>query len=682
MKKRNNKLLVLTLAGIIFVVLLGIFILNYSKDDSSFSILEKKWINDNKSNVIDISVFNDVPVYGKNGKGVIFDFLDDFTAKYGISFNKVSYMTSNNNASLKNNAFKMVDSNINLDKNDLLIYVDNYVLISKNNNEVNSIGDMTNFKIGVLSSDVGLVSSYLVDNNTISYVTKEKIIDIETAFTNGEIEYAIVPYNMNIDLIIKNDLHILYHLTDVNKKYILSVDNNTLYSIMKKYYSGFQKQQQVLSYKKNFLDEYFYDKEISEADRMGYNSMPYNVGYTTHMPFTGTDNKTVVGTLSNYLNGFEDIYDVDLNFIYYDNIESLKKDFSNGELDLIFGDFNTNGLNIDIIRTNSLFKEEYVVLSKDIFNVNSIKSLMGKEVYVIKDSYINDTITAAGVGYRAYRNTDDLLRHIKSNSVIVIDKDTYDYYKVSKFNDYNELYRGTLPYNYTFQIRDVNKNTIFANMFSYYVETVNYNDVKFNYNTSKTNYSSSTLITFILTLLGIFLVLAIISLFRRRKSKEIITSNNDKLKYIDAMTSLKNRNYLNLKMKEWDDNTIYPQGFVIVDLNNIKYINDNHGHEEGDIVIKKAASILIVNQAANTDIVRTDGNEFLIYMVGYDEQDIVAYIRKIYKELKELPYGYGASIGYSMILDNVKTVDDAINEATIDMRNKKEAMQGTNGKVS
>ena len=31
-----------------------------------------------------------------------------------------------------------------------------------------------------------------------------------------------------------------------------------------------------------------------------------------------------------------------------------------------------------------------------------------------------------------------------------------------------------------------------------------------------------------------------------------------------------------------------------------------------------------------------------------------------------------------MIVDDVKTVDDAINEATIDMRNKKEIMQGKN----
>ena len=80
MKKRNNKTIVLIVIGIIFIVLFGIFILNYSKDDASFSILEKKWISDNTSNIIDVSVYNDVPVYGNKGKGVIFDLLNDFTS--------------------------------------------------------------------------------------------------------------------------------------------------------------------------------------------------------------------------------------------------------------------------------------------------------------------------------------------------------------------------------------------------------------------------------------------------------------------------------------------------------------------------------------------------------------------------------------------------------------------------
>ena len=76
---KSNKVIVLLTVGVILIVSFLIFILNYSKDDSSLSILEKKWVNDNKNKIVDVSVFNDVPVYGLNGSGVIFDILDYFT---------------------------------------------------------------------------------------------------------------------------------------------------------------------------------------------------------------------------------------------------------------------------------------------------------------------------------------------------------------------------------------------------------------------------------------------------------------------------------------------------------------------------------------------------------------------------------------------------------------------------
>ena len=89
-------------------------------------------------------------------------------------------------------------------------------------------------------------------------------------------------------------------------------------------------------------------------------------------------------------------------------------------------------------------------------------------------------------------------------------------------------------------------------------------------------------------------------------------------------------------------------------------------------VITEAANILIQNQLENSEIIRTNGNEFLIYMVGYDEKQVVTYIRKLNKAFKDLSHGFGAAIGYSMIKDGIKTVDDAINEATLDMRSNKE----------
>lgn len=670
MKKRNNKIIILTIVGIIFVVLLGIFILNYSKDDYSFSILEKKWINDNARNIIDVSIYNDVPIYGKNGKGVAFDLLDDFTESYGINFNKVSYSVSSS-SNLKNVAFRILDNGASVSDNDILLYEDDYVLVSNQKVVIDRITDIEDIQIAVISNDLTSISSYLSEAKNVSYLPKDSITDIEVAFKNEEVSYAFIPYNLYIDYILKNDLNIVFRLPDMSKKYVLTSQNKTFLSIFKKYYLKFDKEKSKISYKENFLNEFFLDKEVSEVDRMGYNANSYTVGYITYMPFTNIMNNELVGTLSNYLIGFEDLFDIDFKLVYYNNIADLKKDLSAGELDLVFANFNNSGLNVDTISTKSLFKEEYVVLSKDTFVVNSIKSLKGKEVMVIKDSYINDMMITNGVTYKTYEDTDELLRNVGSNSVIVIDKDTYNYYKLRKFEDYNELYTGVLPYEYSFLIRDVNKNTLFAEMFSYYVETVDYNSVRYAYNTNKDNYNSKAFIYFASSVVIILIIILVITVIRKKKSKESVLKNNDKLKYIDAMTSLKNRAYLNIKIKEWDDNTLYPQGFVVVDLNNIKDINDNHGHEEGDIVIKKAASILIVNQEANTDIIRTDGNEFLIYMVGYQEKDVVAYTRKIYKELKGLPYGYGATIGYSMIFDDVKTVDDAINEATIDMRKKK-----------
>lgn len=670
MKKRNNKVIVLVVAGIIFAVLLVVFILNYSKDDYSFSILEKKWINDNTRNVLDVNVYNDVPIYGKQGKGVAFDLLDKFTEKYNVNFNKISYSVDSP-PEYKEIAFKIVNNNTSLTDNDILLYEDSYVLVSKEKTVIDKITDMKDLKVLVLNEDIGLVSNYLSEANNVSFEPKDSIDDIETALSEDD-SYALIPYNMYIDVILSNDLNILYHLSDISKKYVLTVQNKTLSSIMKKYYLQYSEKLQKEAYKSNFLDEFFYDKKISEADRLGYNSSSYNVGYISYMPFEGREEKDFVGTLSNYLSDFEDLFDVDFKLISYNNIADLKKDLSSGELDLVFANYNLNGINVDIINTNSLFKEEYVILSKDTFIVNSVKSLKDREVSVVKDSYIYDFVNSNGVRTKTFDNNEELCRSLSSNSVVIVDKDTYNYYKNKKFNDYNVLYEGVLPYEYTFAIRDVNKNTVFAKLFSYYTSSVNYEGVRYAYNTNSTVYDFGVLVTFITVVATILFIVLTIFIVKKKKNKEVSLRNYDKLKYIDSMTSLKNRTYLNSKIKEWDDNVIYPQAFVVVDLNNLKYINDSHGHEEGDTLIKKAASILIVNQEANTDIIRTDGNEFLIYMVGYDEKKVVAYIRKIYKELKELPYGFGAAIGYSMILDDVKTVDDAINEATLDMRNKKE----------
>lgn len=678
MKKnsKTNKIVTLLIIGTIFTISLVIFILNYTKDSSSFSMKEKSWINLNANNTIDISVYNDIPIYGQNGKGIIFSYLEEFTKSYGVQFNKVSYV-GNNNQNLRDVSFRILDFNTELTDNDIEIYKDYYVIVSKESITLDTISDLSEIKLGVLNDDINNVKYYLYEAKDITYVACDSVEDMLSKLETDNITHMAIPKTMYLDEILTNDLNIVYHISELYKKYVITVNkDNTLKSILNKYWMIYSKEHKEEKYKTYILDTIFNAKKITESERMSYTGAQYVFGYVTNMPFQNTVNKEFVGTISNYLSGFEDIADVDFKLVAYNSILELKQALSHGEVDLLFANFNTNGVNVDILKTSSPFKEEYVVLSKNSIVTNSIRSLKGRDVYTVNNTYLYDYLTTNSISAKGFNNTDELLRNIRTDSIVLIDKDTYEYYKNSKFKDYKIIYQNTLQDNYHFIIRDVNKNTTFYKLFNYYVSDINYKAIKYEYNTDyiiNSNNQLNTIIKYVLIAIVIIIFTIIISIIivkKKNKKKEL--KKEDKLKFTDVMTSLKNRNYLNYNIKKWDENVIYPQSIVIIDLNNVKYINDNYGHEEGDEVIKKAANILIINQQENTDIIRTDGNEFLIYMVGYEEKKVIEYTRKINKELKELPHGFGATIGYSMIEDDIKTIDDAINEATLSMRQAKE----------
>ena len=679
MKKSNkvNKIIILSIIAIIFTISLVIFILNYTKDDSSFSILEKNWINNHKSNIIDISVYNDIPIYGKDGEGLIFSYLDEFTNAYNIEFNRVSYITGTK-TNLRDVAFRILDYNTKLTDEDIEIFKDYYVIVSNKNKRINDISDLKGSQLIVLNSDLNSIKYYLNDGKNIEFVTCESISEMLNLSKDGDATYMVLPNNQYLDIILKNDLDIVYYITEVYKKYVLTVKDKTLRSIMNKYKMIYTKELED-TYKKQYtLNTFFNNKDITEEEKMNYNSHTYVYGYTTKMPFESGINKEFVGTIANYLSGFEDLTGIDIKLVEYKNNAKLKEALSHGDIDFLFANFNIKGVNVDTFTTISPFKEEYVVLSKTPILVNSIRSLKKQTIHTINNSYLNDYLKQNKITTKTYDNTDILLRNIANNSIVMIDIDTYEYYRDNKFRGYKVIYQDTLNNDYSFVIRDVKKNETFNKLFSYYVSSINYKTIKYKYNTDYVVNSKnqiSSLMKYLLIIFGIVLVIALITIFiMKKKAKEKDIKKEDKLKYIDTMTSLKNRNYLNYNIRKWDENIIYPQAIVIIDLNNVKYINDNYGHEEGDEVIKKAASILINYQQENTDIIRTDGNEFLIYMVGYDEKKVIDYTRKISKELKELPHKFGATLGYSMIENDVKTIDDAINEATLSMRQAKEKL--------
>jgi diguanylate cyclase (GGDEF)-like protein len=83
----------------------------------------------------------------------------------------------------------------------------------------------------------------------------------------------------------------------------------------------------------------------------------------------------------------------------------------------------------------------------------------------------------------------------------------------------------------------------------------------------------------------------------------------------DALTGLPNRRYARERVQqEWAaarraDHTI---SCMVIDLDDFKHFNDNHGHDVGDIVLRQAAETLRQALRAQDVICRTGGDEFLV----------------------------------------------------------------------
>jgi diguanylate cyclase (GGDEF)-like protein len=676
--KKNKKYLII-LPILIAIIAFAIIYLSYSRVDrkSSLTVNEKRWVEKNKDNSFDIEIVNDYPLYAYNGTGVLFDFLKDFQDNVGIELAQNPY-TKNKKPTGKNYRVRIVNNNTKLKKNDIEIFDDYYVMISKKSLRINHIKDLKNLTIGVFASDSEDISYYLKSASNISYNQYNTELQLFTALKNDQVTMVIVPNIMYLNYTITGNYQINYVMTEYYKKLVLTLSdsNDKLNTIVRKFYNKWRNNNYVNEYNKEYLNYYLKANNIDAATKSKLLGKNYVYGYVENEPYEVKVNNTFAGIAGEYINRAERLAKVNFTYKKFSTKKALKEAIDRGKVDIYFDYYNYN--NNKYTATKSTFIEDYVVLGreKDQHIVTTLESLKDQDICMLQeDSLYNYFANNTRTNIDTYSNLNDLIKESK-DKVIVVDSEVYSYYQNSKFKKLKLLYKDTMMNDYKFMIKSTDKD--FYNLFNYIINTNSY----YNYrNTGIDNLHQSILANTsmqkaYLIVLGIIfiplIILGIIYLFINRKRKKKKIRIDDRHKYTDMLTSLKNRNYLNAKMPEWEDCNVFPQSIVIVDLNNVKYVNDNYGHEKGDELIVKAASILVNTQLENSEIVRTDGDEFLIYLVGYSEKQIATYTKKLSKEMKTLPHEFGAAIGYSMINDSIKNLDDAINEATLEMITNKE----------
>ena len=436
--KKINRVIMGSIILILVLFCLIVFIFNYTKDDSSFSIVEKKWITSNVNNIIDVSIYNDIPVYGYNGRGISFSFLDAFTEDNNIKFNKISYYSSDD-VEYKDMAFRVLESNEALSSNDILFYADDYVVINNNSDLVSSLDEIDN--IGVLNSDEEVIKDYLGDKKYVSY---ENIDSLVRGLINKEINYFIVPNVMYSRQILANDLDIVYHISDLTKKYVLRVKDDTMYNIMKKYYYKYISEDYIDDYSDEYLDIYFFFFFSSDLLRKNYNSKIYKYGYVINMPYEDYSNNNFVGTISNYLSDFSKTINVDIEVVRYNTIDDLKNALVNGDVDFALTNFDYQNINMDNYTTLAFTNEDYVVLSTENKVITTLKGLRKEDVSVVGSSNLHYLCLSEDINPVVFDDTNDLIRNVNDDSIVLIDKGTYTYYKNDKLAGYKVVYEDTI----------------------------------------------------------------------------------------------------------------------------------------------------------------------------------------------------------------------------------------------
>lgn len=654
--------------GIFILILLSIIAILTIKILSNPNRLnneERSWLNNNLNSLQNVYVVKDENIFSKDDNGVFYKFLNDFTDNYGIKVNIINTDTNNE----QGNSFNYTN---NLSNNDKVFYKDHYVIIGKNFEVINDTEYFNDKVVGTLKDDINYLNNYINNITFKSYDDINKLID---SINKGETSYIVLSRIKYLNEYLKCNYEIVYHLSDINNYYTFKSNNDIFGNILNKYFNIWEKNIDK-EMKKEEFKLFKSSLSINEIDIDKLLSIDYNYGFINNSPYEVIMNGKYGGILSRYLQEFSEFSGVYFNIKKYNNLDKLSKALNKGKVDIYFS-FNY-GINDNYLSTTQGINSSIsIITNRDnemIFN--SINGLKGHTVYVEENSNISTYLSKIGnITIKTYKNNKELFKLNNKDVIIAMDKYIYDYYKNSKLNNYVDKYNGYIDYKYSFKI-----NSNYSSLNNLLSKYMGYLDESKIINDGLNSHRDVVSIGEVLNKLALYIILLVVFVmgslyFYYKRSKKTILhkkmKKDDRIRFIDDLTCLKNRSYLSDFLKIWNNNKIYPQAIIILDLNKLQEINDKYGLKEGDKQIQSAANALIKTQLDNSELMRSDGNEFVIYTIGYDQKKIINYIHKLNRELKKMPYDFGAEFGYSMILDNVKSVEDALQEATLDMKRKK-----------
>ncbi|MDF2569303.1 MAG: diguanylate cyclase domain protein [Sporomusa sp.] len=134
------------------------------------------------------------------------------------------------------------------------------------------------------------------------------------------------------------------------------------------------------------------------------------------------------------------------------------------------------------------------------------------------------------------------------------------------------------------------------------------------------------------------------------------------LSFHDKLTGLYNRAYFEKEIQRIENESLYPAGIIVCDLDGLKMVNDTWGHDAGDEFIVAAATLIKSAVPANAVAARIGGDEFGIIISGSVTQAVDQAGIKLKQELERYNAAspnipLGVSIGWAASAEPVEVIE-------------------------
>lgn len=110
---------------------------------------------------------------------------------------------------------------------------------------------------------------------------------------------------------------------------------------------------------------------------------------------------------------------------------------------------------------------------------------------------------------------------------------------------------------------------------------------------------------------------------------------------VDQLTGLRNRYGMLTDLLDEQQRTVREDSncsIAMIDIDHFKEINDNHGHQVGDLLLQKLAQLLVSRLRPYDHLYRYGGEEFLICLPGTDIEEAKAILERMRHDVSTMNF--------------------------------------------